>query len=362
MIPLEDKEIYTITIIRNIGIPISFTVKKWKLFALLFLLGGTLLFTTYFSVSYIFVGMERNRLFSELNEAQKKIEVVFNELSRTSHEKYTGLGETIGQKRAKVRAALTKQPEIVTKEILTQTTSHLTKEDVADNFAMAMDDFKFWRKRNVLYFSVLLKNISKPLQVVGGYITVTLSNEDVSPSIYVGLHGEELGKNGYPSNYKSGGQYYLTSRQRTKKFKYSLKNSKESYSDVEFFLYSYRGRLVARQRFELDKELFDAKEKKYEAYQSPQKKETKIVAVQKTAEPEPKKPETTATQTKQQAQEQPAELKAKAKKIPPAKKQDEKTKTPPLNSTEGKKTENETKTLPEANNNVPSSQKNEQPK
>ena len=253
---IEEQDFYTITIIKNIGVPISFTIKKWKLLGLAILFGSSLLFTSYFTLLYLFSGSERNELSRGLEETQKKVDLLISELSEQNQEKFTGSGDTIQEKREKVRASLVRLAEFSPVKILTQKTSHLTVDDIKDNIALEITEFTAWRKRNAIYFSTLLKNTSIPLSAVGGYVAVTLQNEDVDPPVFVGIHGERLGKNGYPSNYKKGGQYYLTRRQGRKQFKFILKTPDEYYTNAEFFLYSYKGRLITRRKFDLAKTIF----------------------------------------------------------------------------------------------------------
>jgi len=109
---------------------------------------------------------------------------------------------------------------------------------------------------DVLNLAVKIKNTSNPPEPVGGYVCITLVNNDVSPALYKSVTEGEVGDNGFPSSYKSGKPYYVKRRNSNSRFKYGLTKVNEYYTDAMVFLYSYQGTLLNRSQYSLNKEIF----------------------------------------------------------------------------------------------------------
>jgi len=253
---MSDPEIYTITIVRNIGVPISFTVKRKK--ALFFLVLGFLLMVVlmYASVSYLLLYSEAENLVMELEASRKKATVLSEQISKLDHDRYWGSGPAKSEEREAVQAALLEQHPFSTEGIWITERSTLSEEDFLEGTSAEMERFDASVKGDDLNIRVKLLNTSNPIQTIGGYICITLMNADHSPPLFKSLTDGAIGENGYPASYKTGKQYLIKQRSSTTYFKFTLTEVNEYYTDAIVFLYSYKGRLLVKQNIELKKEIF----------------------------------------------------------------------------------------------------------
>ena len=253
---MEYQEIYTITIVRNIGIPISFTVKRWKVL-FLFVIG--LIFATFLivaSIHYLFLLSKVSEVSNKLKVSQKKEKYLVEQMARLDHDRYWKSDEIRHEEISAIKSDMLEQPEFSTEGIWITNKPTLSEEEFQEGRAVEVERFNSSVKGDILRLSVRIKNISNPPQAVGGYICLTLVNNDVSPPIHKSLNEDEIGENGFPSSYKSGNLYNIKRRTGTKHMKFKLTNVNEYYTDVMVFLYSYQGRLLNRHNVALKKEIF----------------------------------------------------------------------------------------------------------
>jgi len=253
---MPDKEIYTITIVRNIGIPISFTVKPAKV--LFFLISFLLLFSilVYASISYLLLNANSENLNLALKESQTKVTVLLEQISKLDHDRYWGTAEVKSEESAVVKSAILNQPSFSTEGIWITEKSTFSEEDFLEGTSAEIERFNASVKGDDLNILIKLLNTSNPIQMIGGYIGITLRNSDHSPPLFKSVSKGAIGENGYPASYKTGRQYLIKRRSSTKRFKFILTEVNEYYTDAIVFLYSYKGRLLGKQVIELKKEIF----------------------------------------------------------------------------------------------------------
>ena len=254
---MADKEIYTIMIVRNIGIPISFTVKPAKV--LFFLIVFLLLFSilVYASISYLLLHANSKNLNLALKESQKKVTVLSEQISKLDHDRYWGSEEVKSEESVTVKSAILSQPRFSTEGIWVTDKSTLSEEDLLEGTTSAeIERFDASVAGDDLNILIKLLNTSNPIQRIGGYIGITLRNSGHSPPLFKSISKGAIGEDGYPASYKTGRQYLIKRRSSTKRFKFTLTEVNEYYTDAIVFLYSYKGRLLGRQVFEIKKEIF----------------------------------------------------------------------------------------------------------
>lgn len=253
---MSDPEIYTITIVRNIGIPISFTVKRTKaLFylSLILLLIAVLIIA---SVNYLLLHAKTENLARELENSREKAAILSAQISKLDHNRYWGNGSAKSEEREAVKSTLLKQPAFSTGGVWVTERSTLSDEDFLEGTSAEIERFDAAVKGDDLNIRIKLLNTSNPIQAVGGYVCITLMNADHSPPLFKSVSKGAIGENGYPASYKTGRQYLIKGRSSTKRFKFTLTEVNEYYTDVIVFLYSYKGRLLGKQVIELKKEIF----------------------------------------------------------------------------------------------------------
>ncbi|MBU2512847.1 hypothetical protein KJ966_16030 [bacterium] len=253
---MDEQEIYTITIVRNIGIPISFTIKRWKV---LFLIAIIVLFTlllTIGSIDYLFLRLESEKLTKNLAESREKAVLLSDQIARLDHDRYWINAVEKSKEINVVRQEIVEQPEYSTEGIWITNKPTLTEEEYQEGRFVEVDVFEASVEGDVLKLSVKTLNTSNPPQVVGGYICITLMNTDQSPPLYKSVTEAEVGDNGFPASYSSGKPYYIKRQTSTNSLRFTLTDVNEYYTDAMVFLFSYKGRLLNKKQFALNKEIF----------------------------------------------------------------------------------------------------------
>ncbi len=253
---MDEQEIYTIMIVRNIGIPISLTIKRWKVLFLMVMLVLFAILLTVGSIDYLFLRLESKKLTKHLVDSRKKVQLLGDQIARLDHDRYWVNAVEKSKEISAVRQEIIEQPEYSTEGIWITNKPTLSEEEFQEGRFVEIDTFNASVVGDVLKLSVKTKNTSNPLQVVGGYICITLLNSDQSPPLYKSVTEVEVGDNGFPSTYKKGKPYYIKRRTSTNNLKFALTDVNEYYTDAMIFLFSYKGRLLNRKQFTLNKEIF----------------------------------------------------------------------------------------------------------
>ncbi len=253
---MADKEIYTITVVRNIGIPLSFTVKRTKILFFIAVFFICFVILAYASISYLLMYAYAKNLNLALEESQKKANVLSEQIAKLDHDRYWGSDTAKSEERVAIKSTILNQPTFSTEGIWVTEKSTLSDEDFLEGTSAEIERFDASVKGDDLNIRVKLLNASNPIQKVGGYICITLMNGDHSPPLFKSVLKGAIGENGYPASYKSGKQYLIKRRSSTKRFKFTLTEVNEYYTDAIVFLYSYKGRLLGKQVVELKKEIF----------------------------------------------------------------------------------------------------------
>ncbi|MGK0289541.1 MAG: hypothetical protein ACI86H_000986 [bacterium] len=250
---MDSPDLYTITVIKNVSAPLSFTVRSWKLRLSIVLLVISILTFSFFTAFY-FVQKEKNeKLKRTLVTVEEKLDRMKNLLARRDHDQFQS-GTSTKQSKEKVKGVLTQQKKFSPKGLWNSSSSldSLRAENVLHASA-----FKPYLKGKKLYLPFRLSNLSKPYRVIGCYLFITLTNRDKTPAIYRSVSERAvLGENGFPKNYKSGYQYYFQRQKQRKITKSVTTGVGEYYTEATIFLYSYKGQLIGKQTFRNLKKLF----------------------------------------------------------------------------------------------------------
>lgn len=252
----DKKEIYTVTIVRNFAVPLSFTIEKRKVGLLTMLaavIAGLLL---YASIDYLVIRAQNRKMRHQLAQAEQKMSQMTAQVEELDQKYYTASQE--GSGRVLLKDALMKQVEVPTEQIWEQRSSGLTFEEIQEGSAIEVADMSALVQGDQLRLEVKMTNRSNPDQPVGGYLCLTLANQDQNPVLYKSATGGPLGEKGFPSSYKQGRQYFLKSRGSSKSIRQNLalKETNEYYTHAMVFIYSYKGTLLNRSTHSLDKAIF----------------------------------------------------------------------------------------------------------
>ncbi|MCP4297165.1 MAG: hypothetical protein GY786_16310 [Proteobacteria bacterium] len=255
---LDDVEIYTVTIVRNIGVPVSFTVRRWKalfiIFASLFLLG---LFI-YGSVQYVLLKTENKAISNTLEQTNKRLGILADQISKKDREQYWNNEKSRVAEKEAVKSELLKQLRFTTNGAWITNRKARSSERVLSGAAVEIKKTSIKLVGEEIRIRARLANRSVPSQAIGGYLAITLINDNITPVKYVSATGGPLGEAGFPSNFKSGRQYYLKSKTGVRNItqKYTLLEKGEVYTRAFLFVYSYKGSLLSRKSISINKKIF----------------------------------------------------------------------------------------------------------
>ena len=254
---MEDQALYTVTIVRNIGVPISFSIRRSRVLILLSLLILIFVIVIVGSIRFYIIQVratEQQKQLEMINQANKLLKVQIAKKDQDFYWKNTddSLNPTA------IETALLEQSEFSTKEIWVTKSSKLKTENTLDSGSVKVSNFKAEVKKDQLILTASISSDTNPFKAVGGYLIITLVNSDQNPIIYKSVTGGELGKNGYPSSYKSGRIFNINKKSRPYKIrrKVSLEKAEEYYTELLFLVFSYKGSLLNKQSFQIQKEVF----------------------------------------------------------------------------------------------------------
>jgi len=252
----NNKEIYTVTIVRNFGVPLSFTIAKRKVALLTFIAALLVGFLLFAAVDFLVLRSQNTKVKHQLSIAEGKVKVLI-EQARVVDQQVYGAGQ-IDSGRSQYKKQVTEQPEFSTQNLWEQARGSLSDAELQEGSAVDIDKFSAHVKGDLLSLAVTMVNRSNPDQSIGGYLCVTLINEDDSPVSYKSATGGALGEHGYPSSYKFGRQYFIKNRGAKRSIHQSLalKETNEYYTSAVLFVYSYKGTLLNRSVHRLNKSIF----------------------------------------------------------------------------------------------------------
>jgi len=259
---MDGSNFYTVTIIRNIGVPISFTIKKWKLIFFILFLCVVIGFLFFEAFNYLKLREESTILRAKLKDTDKKVSLLSTQIANYDNEQFSKQSEftrqSLSGERSLIADTVLAQPQIASEAIWVSDQDSSDNKDLKENSSVEVTKLDTKLKNDDLFLKVELTNTSAEPKALGGYLCVTLINNDISPPQYTLATGGILGKNGFPSTYKSGRQYLLKNNRRTRSYriKYELSQANEYYTDAILLTYSYKGRLLNKQIIPIDRSIF----------------------------------------------------------------------------------------------------------
>ena len=95
-----------------------------------------------------------------------------------------------------------------------------------------------------------------PLRNRGGFLFAVFENTDVRPRVFVASPTVGLNTEGFPATYKSGIRFPRVRNAVTYRRRVRRQGQEEYFTHVTLYLFSLRGGLLVKDRFELERELF----------------------------------------------------------------------------------------------------------
>jgi hypothetical protein len=236
----------TFIISKNYGHPISLSLPVWRVYlgALLLagLLGGMLLMSVLFLGTYprlLMLERERDELKSERDALREQVLSANQKYFDLKEERIVLASKAAGARRGKSRPDPSE--EGLASEYLPpiQITSIKTRVD---------------RKTVEVVFRIASQG--DPIRNRGGFLIAVFENTDVQPARFATSPAVEVNAEGFPATYKTGVRFPRVRTAVTYRRKVRRKSQEEYFTHVTLYLFSLRGGLLVKDRFELERDLF----------------------------------------------------------------------------------------------------------
>lgn len=105
-------------------------------------------------------------------------------------------------------------------------------------------------------FTLNLESIIPPENNAGGFVFAILENNDKKPVQFLSSPPVETNPEGFPLTYKSGAPFYRARRKMKFRRRMRRKSVHEYFTHVTLYLFSVRGGLMLKERYELNQDMF----------------------------------------------------------------------------------------------------------
>lgn len=236
----------TFIISRNYGHPISLSLPVWRVYLggllLVLVLAGMFLMSALFLGTYprlLMLERERDELKSE-RDALREQALSANQKNFDLKEERIVLAAKAAQSR-QGRARPERSEDAQASEYLPpiQITSIKTRVD---------------RKTVEVVFRIASQG--DPIRNRGGFLIAVFENTDVQPTRFATSPTVEVNAEGFPATYKTGVRFPRVRSAVTYRRKVRRKSQEEYFTHVTLYLFSLRGGLLVKDRFELERGLF----------------------------------------------------------------------------------------------------------
>jgi hypothetical protein len=90
----------------------------------------------------------------------------------------------------------------------------------------------------------------------GGYLITVFENQDAKPPVFAAGPGIQINDSGFPESYKEGAVFPRIVDSLVLRRRYRLETPGEYYTHVTVYVFSWRGGLIAKERFPIDRSVF----------------------------------------------------------------------------------------------------------
>jgi type II secretory pathway pseudopilin PulG len=236
----------TFIISKNYGRPLSWSLPVWRVYVGGVAVGLLLVLLAILSVLYLFsyqrvreMEHETEKLRQERNALREQILSANQEAFEGKEHAYLAHGQDAGAAAKQVREDYTLhfgdelyQPPIR----VTAFTTRVSGRTVEVSFQ--------------------LQNQGDPSNNRGGYLFAIFENDDKNPVQFVSTPSVNTNADGFPETYKLGIRFTRIRDAVTFRRKVRRQSDEDYFTHVSLYLFSVRGGLLLRERFELERDLF----------------------------------------------------------------------------------------------------------
>ncbi len=236
----------TFIISRNYGHPISLSLPVWRVYLgvvlLLALLAAMVVMSILFLATYprmLHIEQQRDEFRKERDALRDQLSSASQKLFELKEERFLlagangeGAGKRAGRARNGVEAASDYLPPV-------QISSARTTVD-----------------RRIVEVVFRIVNQGEPRRNRGGFLFAVFEKRDADPPRFAVSPKVSLNDEGFPETYKAGVRFPRVRKAVTYRRRVRRQNAEDYFTHVTLFLFSLRGGLLVKERFELDRELF----------------------------------------------------------------------------------------------------------
>lgn len=236
----------TFIISRNYGHPISLSLPVWRVVLAAVvgaaLLAGMLIMSILFLATYphlLNIKQERDNFRRERDALREQLSSASQKLFELREERFLlagAAGGDTGQSRERAQGGADAASDYLPPVQISSATTRVDRKNVEVVFRIV--------------------NQGEPIRNRGGFLFAVFEKRDVDPPRYVVSPSVALNKEGFPETYKAGVRFPRVRSPVTYRRKVRRQSDDEIFTHVTLYLFSLRGGLLVKERFELDKDLF----------------------------------------------------------------------------------------------------------
>lgn len=236
----------TFIISKNYGRPLSWSLPVWRVYAGGVALAVSLVLLALLSALYLFSYQRVQEMEHETERLRQERNALREQILSANQEVWE----------AKERAILARAREqgAVPTQAREDFTLHFGDELYQPPIRISA--FSTRVSERSVEVSFRLENQGDPSNNRGGYLFAIFENVDKSPAQFVATPSVNTNTDGFPETYKLGIRFTRIRDAVTFRRKVRRQSDDEYFTHVTLYLFSVRGGLLVRERFELERDLF----------------------------------------------------------------------------------------------------------
>jgi len=236
----------TFIISKNYGRPLSWSLPIWRVYA-----GGAavtclLLLLTLLSILYVFSFQRVRQMEDETERLRQERNVLREKVLSANQEAFESKERAFLASAGTGTAAPAAAPEDYT----------LHFGDELYQPPIRVSAFTTLVNGRSVEVSFRLENQGDPSNNRGGFLFAIFENDDKNPVPYVATPSVNTNSDGFPETYKLGIRFTRIRDSVMFRRKVRRNSDEEYFTHVSLYLFSVRGGLLLRERFELERDLF----------------------------------------------------------------------------------------------------------
>lgn len=236
----------TFIISKNYGRPLSLSLPMWRVYVGGAVLSVLLVALCTLSVLYVFTYQRVRQMEDETQRLREERDALREQVLSANQEAYE----------AKERAFFASKQTPGVHRVTDEEDYTLHFGDELYQPPIRVSAYTTRVTGRTVEVSFRLENQGDPANNRGGFLFAIFENDDKSPVQYVATPSVNTNNDGFPETYKAGIRFTRIRDAVTFRRKVRRQSDDEYFTHVSLYLFSVRGGLLLRERFELERDLF----------------------------------------------------------------------------------------------------------